>query len=458
MASNKKITELTELTEIDLSDDDVLPIVDVSAGTTNKVRKSTLASALAGVASLSATSPVTVSAGTGAVNIAVTTIPITSGGTGATTAADARTNLGVPAATDVVTGPASATDSALALFDGTTGKLIKDSTYTITAAGAALIDDASASAQRTTLGAAASGANTDITSLGGLTTDIAVADGGTGASTASAARSNLGAAASGANTDITSLGGLTTDIAVADGGTGASDASTARTNLGLGSIATQNSNSVSITGGSITGITDIAVADGGTGASSLTANGVLYGNGTSAFGATAVGTSGQVLTSNGSGSAPTFQDAGGRTYGTPVTLSSVSSVTFSGIPSGTERIEISIWDIDFSTSDTICSQLGDSGGIETSGYANSVSSYAEQDDTGTDRFRHKTSGVTTQGMAGLIQYSRVEGNKWTYQAIIYGNRNDYSAGRKELSGELTQIKLFGTFGYNMTGYAQISYE
>lgn len=51
-----------------------------------------------------------------------------------------------------VSGPASATDSALVLFDGTTGKLIKDSTYLITAAGAALIDDADAAAQRTTLG------------------------------------------------------------------------------------------------------------------------------------------------------------------------------------------------------------------------------------------------------------------------------------------------------------------
>jgi len=44
-------------------------------------------------------------------------------------------------------------------------------------------------------------------------------------------------------------------------------ASTARTNLGLGTIATQASNSVTITGGSITGITDLAIADGGTGAS-----------------------------------------------------------------------------------------------------------------------------------------------------------------------------------------------
>jgi len=45
------------------------------------------------------------------------------------------------------------------------------------------------------------------------------------------------------------------------------DAATQRTTLGLGTIATQNADAVSITGGSITGITDLAVADGGTGAS-----------------------------------------------------------------------------------------------------------------------------------------------------------------------------------------------
>ena len=59
------------------------------------------------------------------------------------------------------------------------------------------------------------------------------------------------------------------------------------------------------------GGTDVPVADGGTGASTLTANGILFGNGTSAIGATAVGSDGQVLTSNGAGSAPTFQAASG---------------------------------------------------------------------------------------------------------------------------------------------------
>jgi hypothetical protein len=49
---------------------------------------------------------------------------------------------------------------------------------------------------------------------------VSVAGGGTGATTVSAARNNLGAAASGSNSDITSLSGLTTALSVAQGGTG----------------------------------------------------------------------------------------------------------------------------------------------------------------------------------------------------------------------------------------------
>jgi hypothetical protein len=68
----------------------------------------------------------------------------------------------------------------------------------------------------------------------------------------------------------------------------------------LGTMSTQNANNVSITGGSVTGITDITVADGGTGVSSIAANNVMLGNGTSPIQVVAPGTIGNVLTSNGS--------------------------------------------------------------------------------------------------------------------------------------------------------------
>jgi hypothetical protein len=59
--------------------------------------------------------------------------------------------------------------------------------------------------------------------LGTVATEstVPVLKGGTGATTAAGARTNIGAASSGANTDITSITGLTTDLAIAQGGTGA---------------------------------------------------------------------------------------------------------------------------------------------------------------------------------------------------------------------------------------------
>lgn len=83
-----------------------------------------------------------------------------------------------------------------------------------------------------------------------ITGTLAVTNGGTGASTALGARAALGAAASGANNDITSLSGLTTPLSIVQGGTGANTAGTALSNLGgIGSITSSDGSIVVIPSG-----------------------------------------------------------------------------------------------------------------------------------------------------------------------------------------------------------------
>jgi len=290
----------------------------------------------------------------------ITDLAVADGGTGASNATSARTNLGIGTigtqnanAVAITGGTIVANASSLSVRDSdgsnilsiavgsnltantiltlTTGATsnrtldISASNVTISTAGAALIDDADASTQRTTLGLgtiSTQNANAVAITGGSISgiTDLAVADGGTGASDATTARTNLGigtlgtqnanavaitggtivANASGisirdadasnvmtiavgsnltANTVLTLTTGATSNrtldisasnVTISTAGAALiddADASAQRTTLGLGTIATQNANAVSITGGSVTGITDLALADGGTGAS-----------------------------------------------------------------------------------------------------------------------------------------------------------------------------------------------
>lgn len=216
----------------------------------------------------------------------------------------------------ITTGVWNGTDIAVA--DGGTGASTASGARTNLGLGTIATQDAS---------------NVSITG-GAITgiTDLAVADGGTGASDASGARTNLGlgSIATQASSNVTITGGSIsgiTDLALADGGTGASTASSARGNLGLGTIATQDASTVSITGGSVTGITDLAIADGGTGASSANAalNNLLPSQ---------TGNSGKYLTSDGT-NASWATVTGGSGYRTLVTLgsdvASTNSISFQNI-------------------------------------------------------------------------------------------------------------------------------
>lgn len=313
---------------------------------------------------------------------------------------------------------------------------------TITDFGLSLVDDANASAARTTLGLVigtdVQAQDAELAALAGLTS---AADKGiqfTGSGTA-------------ATYDLTTAGKALLDDATAGD---------QRTTLGLGTIATQSAASVSITGGSITGITDLAVADGGTGASDATTarsnlsaagSGAVTGSGLTMatarlLGRTTASTGAIEEITVGTGltlSAGSLTGSGGITLGTEQATTSGTAKDFTGIPAGTKRIVVMFVGVSLDANDNLLIQLGDAGGIEATGYtatSTAVSStvgFIVTNNTTSARTHH---GAVTLSLEDSSDFTWVSsGNVMTSEPGICS-----SAGSKSLSAELTQIRITNT--------------
>ena len=113
---------------------------------------------------------------------------------------------------------------------------------------------------------------------------------------------NAGSITSGFTSIDVGSGAITTTGALSIASMGTNWTNAGRTVADMGIVTT-----IDINGGTINGITDLAVADGGTGVSTLTDHGVVLGSGTGAVSVTGTGSSGQVLTSGGSGADPDWE-------------------------------------------------------------------------------------------------------------------------------------------------------
>lgn len=125
--------------------------------------------------------------------------------------------------------------------------------------------------------------------------------------------------------------------------------------------------------------------------------------------------------------------------GTPQATTSGTSIDFTSIPAGTKMIVVSCAGVSTSGTSIPLIQLGDSGGVENTGYAGSIITTALS-----DGFRFYTSWAGTSVANGSMILTLLDSstNTWAcLSTMSLTGATGYSGGTKSLTGTLDRIRL-----------------
>jgi len=164
------------------------------------------------------------------------------------------------------------------------------------------------------------------------------------------------------------------------------------------------------------------------------------------------GSANQLMKTNGSG-VLSFVDApsAGFTHATPQSGSG-TSMTFGSIPTGTSFIVVTMHDFSSSGADEWMVQIGDSGGIETADYRSQRSSNTNgslASDGTPNSNESKGFGITVDAAGNafggqmILSLHHPTNHTWTSSSSFRRDGFDHSwgAGSKDLSAELTQVRI-----------------
>lgn len=129
---------------------------------------------------------------------------------------------------------------------------------------------------------------------------------------------------------------------------------------------------------------------------------------------------------------------------TALATTSGSTAAFTGIPATATKVELMFSGVSLSGTDDLALTLGDSGGLESTGYA-SVAGSLSTDDASTAYFRLCQGQIAGSTVSGIVTLLNIDGDTWVSSGVLASNAKTYwSAGTKTLTGALTQVSLRAT--------------